>query len=595
MEFHTLYEQECLDLAISKLNSNIIVEKAKDVYDNLKKLYDIGILSESKYINTITNNPILKMMYNNQVTHALDAFAYSKDYNKCRETHSVKRCTASVSASIAATIGMTLASTRLITTGITLPTPLNFVTIGSGIYIAEKTNYISKAVGNYVRDVNGVRLVKTKVKIFSSLVNSKIDDKCICYLTDSTTLKFPAFNILLVKEILSLFKKGIFEFKLDFQNAVFSSDLEQVEYDVLYTPDEISTTRFANIMYEADKTIKALMRIKITSENVNNESIDDIDIDISSLLPDFAYIDRAFAALFVLTSIEYDIYEIGEEKFLYFNNQTGINILTHTTDDHYSKLAENDKKEELLAKRTAFFKDWRDYIDSNFKQLMDKYHSLKDLYELSKALTIANILFQHNIEFKDNTILLSTNIGIERYKAKVDTQKVVIFGNNFELLTQKTGGVVLNIDKFQTYYTSFEDVIPDYKYGILSNIYNNNIDTQEAFTNRLEMWRNNYHDYIISEDERIVEFNEILKSDEVFHNEFFENVLNKLWCFTTKSFINVEDMIVDDESFELLYTKTIECDDDLLPFVDKIGLARYWYENYNSKFFNTLLRHFNRK
>lgn len=590
-----MYEQECLNLAISKINSNIVVEKAKDVYDNLKKLYDIGILSESKYINAITNNPILKIMYNNQVTHALDAFSYSKDYNKCRETHSVKRCTASVSASIAATVGMTLASTRLITTGITLPTPLNFVTVGSGIYVAEKTNYISKAVGNYVRDVNGVRLVKTKVKIFSSLVNSKIDDKGICYLTDSSTLKFPAFNILLVKEILTFFKKGIFEFKLDFQNSVFSSDLEQVEYDVLYTPDEISTTRFANIMYEADKTIKSLMRIKINSENVKNESIDDIDIDISSLLPDFAYINRAFAALFLLTNIEYDIYEIGEEKFLYFNNQTGINILTHSTDDDYGKLSEHPKKEELLAKRTAFFKDWKEYIDSNFKELMAKYYTLKDLYELSKALTVANILFQHKIEFKNTLPLPPTNIGIERYKAKVDTQKVVIFGNNWEFLTQKTGGVVLNIDKYETLYSSFVDVIPDYKYGILSNIYNNDVDTQKEFTNRLEMWRNNYPEYIISEDPRIIEFNEILKSDEVFRNEFFENVLNKLWCFTTKRFINVEDMVVDDDSFELLYTKTIECDDDLLPFVDDIGLARYWYENFNSKIFNTLLIHFNKK
>ena len=605
MDSHQLVEK------ISK--TNLSIEEAKKLYREIYKLYKTTQIDSNTYTKIITENPVLKTICHPISKITIDSLNYTDEFNKCKTTHSTARCASFVGTRIATTMGMGLVSTTLVKSSITMPMPLNFVSFGTGLYLMEKTNEFSKGISNYVRDVNGVRLVNTQVKIMEQIQNARMNDNFECILKNGTKVKFPQVNIIYVKEILELFQRGINEFKLSFENPKFTSEGYELEFDVEYEPVEIAQTNFARIMYEADKVIKNLMNyrlpfsgktpetreldvdgIKFSFED-NRESINELDLMISQILPGFADVDRAFAAVFVLTDISYDIYEILDDTFLLFNNDDyGITIKIHSVglDTDHDKIPPHPMKEELLTKRNLWLNEWQSFVEQKLQYLSKDYPELLELIDLAKALTIAKIMFQHKITFKHNLVPKLELSTRAIFKVTIDTFITRVYKENI-LYTQMSGGVVLQSETNDIFYDQYSDVIPDYKYGILKNIYSPCANKQE-FDARVLDWRTNYPNYLTSDDERIVEFNEILKLNSWFKNEFFEHTVQNLWCFTTKRFISQTELIVDDEKLEELCSLVISSDNDLEPLMESNGIARLWYENYNTKYFTKLRQEINK-
>ena len=383
--------------------------------------------------------------------------------------------------------------------------------------------------------------------------------------------------------------------------SLFLTDTEITfhEFDVKLKPECLSQTLIGNVMIEADKILKKFLSdTKLCVDCSCAQGINSIDYGISCKIPDYSNMNFEWSAFFNIILIPFEIIKSNEVSFIMFEENTGIKTITHSIGNSDKVLSESIDpsctKQDLLQLREKWFKEFEKHITENFTNLMEEYPQLVELHELSKAFTIAKIIYSNNITYITKTLLISpcpskVRMPVNYLMIKQHDQK--------ESLVLHSGGVILPQNKIIDIYTKFSRSILNYSFAIRDALQNHECSKQQEFNSFVEELRINYDTYVESEDREVLLFNQVLQSNVIFHREFFNSVVLKLWYDKINNFISKEDIILDDETCILLQdlqTKKVLITEDVLCELEvENDFIELWIHNYNSKYFINFTKKFN--
>lgn len=595
---------------------NNIIEK----YNSFKKIIDLCKLSESPRIQQIINNPVFKGLCHPFISVVQDTLDNGKLFNTCRKDNSVSRCSAAVGLKIASELGIATISGLMIKSSIVVPFPANVITFGSGLYIASQTQKISNAIyKSIVEEPNGI--IISNQTINSDILLNEYSYDGIRLIKGGEQIILPKHNSDYVSELLKLFENNHHEIFISFEGGVqvmdeslrdrtsknfkslFLTDTEITfqEFDVKLKPECLSQTLIGNVMIEADKILKKFSGdIELCVDSSCAQGIDSIDYGISCKISDYSNMNFEWSAFFNIMLIPFEIIKSNEVSFIMFEENTGIKTTTHSIGNSDKVLSESIDpsytKQDLLQTREKWFKEFEKHITENFTNLMEEYPQLVELHELSKAFTIAKIIYSNNITYITKTLLISPCPCPSKVRMPVNYLMIKQHDQE-ESLVLLSGGVILPQNKIIDIYTKFSRSILNYSFAIRDALQNHGCSTQQEFNSFVEDWRINYDTYLQSEDKEVLLFNQVLQSNVIFHREFFNYVVLKLWYDKINNFISKEDIILDDDTCILLQdlqTKKVLITEDILCELGvENDFIELWIHNYNSKYFINFTKKFN--
>ena len=590
----------------------------KEKYNNFLKIIKLCKLSELPRIQQIINNPVFKGLCHPIISVVQDTLDNGKLFNTCRKDNSISRCSTAVGLKIASDLGIATISGLMIKSSIVTPFPANIITFGSGFYVASKASTISNSIyESIVEKPNGI--IISNQTIDSNILLNEYSYDGIRLIKGGEQIILPKHNSDYVSELLKLFENNHHEIFISFEGGVkimderlrdrtsknfksfFLTDTEITfqEFNVKLKPECLSETLIGNVMIEADKILKKFScDIKLCVDSSCAQGIDSIDYDISCKIPDYSNMNFEWSAFFNIMLIPFEIIKSNEVSFIMFEENTGIKTITHSIGNSDKVLSESIDpsytKQDLLQRREKWFKEFEKHITENFIQLMEEYPQLVELHELAKAFTIAKIIYSNNITYITKTLLTSPCPS----KVRMPVNYLMIKQHDQEeSLILLSGGVILPQNKIIDIYIKFSRSILNYSFAIRDALQNHGCSTQQEFNSFVQDWRINYDTYLESKDREVLLFNQVLQSNAIFHKEFFNSVVLKLWYTKINNFISKEDIILDDETCILLQdlqTKKVLITEDVLCELEvENDFIELWIHNYNSKYFINFTKKFN--
>lgn len=367
-----------------KDNSYLFSDEVKSILNDVKTAYKSLKFSSNKIILSIVNHPIFKVIYNPVISLVVN---HTQRFNRCIQDNTLINCSGAAIGAVITDLSVKTVATTFISSSFVLPKGPNYFSFGSGVYLINKNEEIVNSTHDAILNLCGVNvsdISKNQLK-FQKLNYGIFDSETMkLKLTDGSEINISSLNLVYLKEILTLFEEGIFNFSMSLDNVKYSEDYLKEEMDVLFFPEKVRNTNVGNCMLQADIILKHLFLLDINIRVIENQIIKQMEL-------------KPYGAYFDLSSLDYII--LNNE--IIYQDDIGINMISHTYEiKNYDELSSDLKS--LFDERLRLIKQLDKYVYKNYMELSEKYPQLKDLIELTKSFTFANIIYYHNISYNIN-------------------------------------------------------------------------------------------------------------------------------------------------------------------------------------------------